>query len=122
MERLVVRYTLDSEIDRSCDFVLPVKFESKNKFLEIFKNEVVEYFLSYQHHCDAVDKWNKAEPRRSKKASYPSNWRSWFDQKPKMLRSQIFKINGTEFDALHFIVSGNYSPPLVQTIDEWFGE
>lgn len=120
MERLVVSYTIDCGWDGSFDHVRPVVFESKAKFLAAFEDEVIGYWLQYQEHSEAEARWWKAEPRGTKRADTQAKWAAWYDRKPNMGRSQLFKMNGVEFDAMDFVVAGDYAPPTVQTVDEWF--
>lgn len=121
MERLVITYTIDCGCEGSFDYVKPVVYENKAKFLIRFEEEVVGYWLEYQEHRTAETNWWKAEPHGTKRADNQAKWSAWHARQPEMKRSQLFNMNGVEFDAMNFMVGGNYNPPTVQTVDEWFG-
>lgn len=115
MERLVVSYTVDCGWDGCFDHVLPVVYESKAKFLTDFEDAVIGYWLAYQDHRKAEERWLKKKPHGTPR------WAEWHAREPKLEASHEIKMGGGEFDAMNFIVSGDYSPPTVQTVDEWFG-
>lgn len=100
--------------------VYPIKYESKEKFLIDFENKVLEYWLTYNDYAKAHKKWAQSEPFGTKRSDSQSKWDKWHQSEPKLNLSQMFCINGIEFDALEFIHGNEYKPPIVLTIDEWY--
>jgi hypothetical protein len=127
MERLVISYTTDGGYDcGSYDHVLPVVYESKDKLIADFKDIVIGYWFAYEDHRDKEKKWTSKEPRytatkdEQKLEKYATRYTAWLDNQPVLKQSEDFKIGDIEFYAMDFIVSGDYSPPTIQTLDEWF--
>lgn len=122
MQRLVVSYTIDGGYDCGCYCqVVPVQYEDKESFLADHANAVIAYWLCYEEFNEAEKKWWSAEPRGKVKGDGEKKWNDWAGRKPQMKMCQLFKMKGVEFDAFNFIEGGDYNPPTVQTVDEWFG-